>query len=114
MTSVFETFAADAAQFMGSAIGETVIVTPLGGSPVTLTNVIVHRGQLQTRATDENRRLEEQIWVDIPMANYPGGKPNKGGDTVSIIQRVGDANMSKKTVSAFVSQVGGMWHLLLD
>jgi hypothetical protein len=92
--------------------GEPIIITARGGSPVSALG-IVFRDQLQTRATDNHKRLEYPLSVQIPMASYPVAQPNVGGDTVSVIVRKGDVSPSTKKVSSIISQVGGMWHLAL-
>lgn len=114
MNSVFETFAADAAECQGDVLGETVIVTPLNGEAVTLHNVTVLRGRLSPRAEDNQARLEELVDVQIPMGSYPGGVPNVGGDVIAVKVRPEDGNWTPKKISTRISSVGGMFCFGLD
>lgn len=112
--SVFDSFAADSlAPFLTGTLGEPGFVVPKGGSPRAC-SIIVLRDQLQTRATDKNTRLEYTIEVQIAMADYPGGRPNIGGDAVQIAARKGDTTLTTKKVSKIIGQAGAMWRLGLD
>ncbi len=112
--SVFDSFAATSlAPFLSGGLGEPGNVTAKGGQAKPVT-IIVHRDQLQPRGADKSQRLEYDLAVQISMAEYPGGKPNVGGDIVEVMVRKGDTTLTRKTVTKIIGQVGSMWFLGLD
>jgi hypothetical protein len=112
--SVFDSFAATSlAPFLTAGLGEPAVITPHGGDPKPVT-IIIHRDKLQTRPTDNSTRLEYDVTIQVAMADYPGGMPNLGGDSVVYPKDKGGTVKAKRVIKALLGQTGGMWILGLS
>jgi hypothetical protein len=100
--------------FLNSNEGaEEISYTPYGGSPKII-KAIVNRQRLSPAGEDTGRALLNQ--VEIMIANKVDGgvmSINKGGDTVSLPERVGGIAIDWN-VADILGQDEGMWHLLLQ
>jgi hypothetical protein len=92
---------------------EPILYTPKGGTAKQIP-AIVERKRIIPSGEDSGRTLINQ--VEIMIANDAENgviSINKGADTVSLPERVGDASISW-VVEDILGQDEGCWHLLLQ
>jgi hypothetical protein len=92
---------------------ETILYTPKGEMAKQI-SAIVERKRIIPSGEDSGRTLINQ--VEIMIANDAKNgviSINKGADTVSLPERMGDASISW-VVEDILDQDEGMWHLLLS
>ncbi|MDD5566230.1 MAG: hypothetical protein PHG31_05015 [Candidatus Omnitrophica bacterium] len=95
-----------------SEFAETIVYTPKGGTAKQIP-AIVDRKRLIPSGEDSGRTLVNQIEILIANDAENGViSINKGGDTVSLPERIGDASVSW-VVADILGQDEGMWHLLI-
>jgi len=93
-------------------MAEAILYTPKGGTAKSI-KAIIDRRRIIPAGEDSGRTLINQ--VEIVIANdstYGVSSVNKGGDTVSLPERIGGVNVTW-TVSDIVKQDEGSWQLLL-
>lgn len=106
--------AADAANAIlnGDEFAETIAYTPKGGAAKSI-KAIVERKRISPASEDTGRTLIDQVEIFIANdATYGVTSINKGGDTVSLPERIGGSNITW-SVTDILSQDPGIWHLLI-
>lgn len=92
---------------------EIILYTPKGGVAKSIKS-IVDRKRILPAGENSGRTLTNQ--VEIMIANDPTygvSSVNKGGDTVSLPERIGGTSKSW-VVADILEQDEGCWHLLLQ
>lgn len=92
---------------------ETITYTPKGGTAKTIA-ALIDRKPVNSVGEDSGRTLLGQIEIVIANDSENGiSSINKGGDTVSLPERVGDADIEWSVID-IVDQDEGMWRLLVS
>lgn len=92
---------------------ETITYTPKGAAGKSI-KAQVFRKRLDPAGEDAGRVLLNQTEIMIANdATYGVTAINKGGDAVSLPERVGGGNINW-IVADVLAQDEGMWHLLLE
>lgn len=93
-------------------MAEAISYTPKGGIAKSI-KAIVDRRRIIPAGEDSGRTLINQVEIVIANDSTNGvSSVNKGGDTVSLPERIGGSNVTW-TVSDILKQDEGCWQLLL-
>lgn len=92
---------------------EWITYTPKGGAAKRI-KAQIFRKQISPASEDAGRTLLNQVEIIIANnAAYGVTSINKGGDTVSLPERIGGENITWR-VANILDQDEGLWHLLLQ
>ena len=92
--------------------GELITYTPKGGTAKSI-RAVVDRRRIIPAGEDSGRTLINQVEIVIANeATYGVSSINKGGDLVSLPERIGGA-LVNWVVADILRQDDGAWHLLL-
>lgn len=92
---------------------ENIAYTQKGGTAKNI-KAVIERKRLSPASEDSGRTLIDQVEIIIANdATYGMTSINKGGDMVSLPERIGGGNITY-IVSDILSQDEGLWHLLLN
>lgn len=103
-------FAAYAAPALFASDGETITITPSGGSASTVTRRVI-RDPLQPVGPTAETMNDYPITVWVYQADLP--TVTIGADTIAVGRRKGDSTLTTYTVKEILDQTGGQWHLRL-
>jgi hypothetical protein len=93
--------------------GEPISYTPKGGTAKSIKAQVFRQG-IAPASEDTGRVLQSQVEIIIANdATYGVTSINKGGDTVSLPERIGGSNVTF-SVADILKQDDGLWHLLLQ
>lgn len=110
MASTFATdFAAGPALRLFERFGESITITPSGGSPVSATG-IVNRDPLQGVGPDGTVAIDYPLSVWVKRTDLSTVTVN--ADTIAVAAKENGSAVTY-TVKALLEQTGGLWHLKL-
>jgi len=96
-----------------SEFGEVILYTPKGGTAKEIPAIVNRSRGLSPAEEDSGRAALNEAEISIANDAENGViSVNKGGDTVSLPQRVGDANVDWVVVD-ILDQDEGVFHLLI-
>ena len=93
--------------------GELITYTPKGSTGKSIKAQVFRQGIIPA-SEDTGRVLQSQVEIIIANdATYGVTSINKGGDTVSLPERIGGSSITF-SVADILKQDEGLWHLLLQ